>query len=398
MNDGRIISGVCTGLARRTGIDQLVFRAAFVVLLFATGLGFFLYLAAGLLMGGEDGRSSFTECLTHRRFDAQAVLAVLGALLTFGVVFGIAGQGLVSGLDSDTLTAVTVLCVVALVARSRGVDLAAVARSLPERLKGTPPLAPPVQKVSMDKAGLHPEPGWIDLATLNDPRIDSSPAPAHLPYAEAPRFVPEPKVEVARRSSPLTPITLLFGVMAVAAMVPVAAGYPLDRSLQILLATGLAVVGLGLVAGSAYGRPRGLVPVGALLSMALVTSSVVGDVPAGSRFGEVRWHPVDVNGSQNYRVVAGEGKLDLTGLPLRPGQRLVVNAAVGLGELKITIPRDARVELHASLGLGDVTVDKHITSGPRAKVDQVLPGAGANPPVIELHVKGKIGDLEVRRG
>jgi hypothetical protein len=31
-------------------------------------------------------------------------------------------------------------------------------------------------------------------------------------------------------------------------------------------------------------------------------------------------------------------------------------------------------------------------------VDQVLPGSGINPPVIELHVKGKIGDLEIRRG
>jgi phage shock protein PspC (stress-responsive transcriptional regulator) len=393
VRDGKIVAGVCTGLARRTGIDQLVYRAGFALLLFATGMGLFLYIAAALLMAPEDGDLSVVERVTHRMLSAKAVLGTLGALLTVGVLIGITGQGLVSGLNSDTLTTVTVLGLVMLVARTRGVDLAAVARTLPEQLKGTPVAEPSAPK---PRLGETLEPGWIDLAKLNGPRIDTTP---HVqdPTPRGP-CGQNTALVVARPHSPLTPITLLLGVMVAAAMIPVAAGHPADRSVQIVLAAALAVVGFGLVTGSSYGRPRGLVAVGALLSLALVTTSVVGDVPAGGRYGDVRWRPVDVNGSQNYKVVAGGGRLDLTGLPLQPGQRLVVNAEIGLGELKITVPRDARVELHATLGLGDVTVDKHITGGPRAKVDQVLPGSGLNPPVIELHVKGKIGDLEVRRG
>jgi phage shock protein PspC (stress-responsive transcriptional regulator) len=393
VREGRIIVGVCTGLARRTGIDQLVYRAAFALLLFATGLGFFLYLAAWLLMAGENSELSIVERVTHRMLSAKAVLGALGSLLTIGVLIGVTGQGLFSGLNSDSLTTLTVLGLVVLVARTRGVDLPAVARTLPEQLRGTPvpePARPKVSEISL-------EPGWIDLAKLNGPRIDTDPyrqdqLPLRGPYRQ------ESTLTVPRRRSPLTPVTLLLGVMVSAAMIPVAAGRPMDSSVQIVLAAALAVVGFGLVTGSKYGRPRGLVAVGTLLSLALVTTSVVGDVPAGGRYGDVRWHPIDVNGSQTYRVVAGNGRLDLTGLPLQPGQRLVINAEVGLGELKITLPRDAKVELHATLGLGDVTVDKHITSGPRAKVDQVLPGSGLNPPVIELHVKGKIGDLEVSRG
>lgn len=394
VRDGKIIAGVCTGLARRTGIDQLVYRAAFALLLFATGLGFFLYLAAWLLMAAENGELSIVERITHRMLSAKAVLGALGALLTIGVLIGVTGQGLFTGLNSDSLTTLTVLGLVVLVARTRGVDLPAVARTLPEQLRGTPVPEPAAPKVP--PSGINLEPGWIDLAKLNGPRIDTDPYRQDLrpevPYRQ------DPTLAIARRRSPLTPVTLLLGVMVSAAMIPVAAGRPADSSVQIVLAAALAVVGFGLVTGSRYGRPRGLVAVGTLLSLALVTTSVVGDVPAGGRYGDVRWRPVDVNGSQTYRVVAGNGRLDLTGLPLQPGQRLVINAEVGLGELKITLPRDAKVELHATLGLGDVTVDKHITSGPRAKVDQVLPGSGLNPPVIELHVKGKIGDLEVSRG
>jgi phage shock protein PspC (stress-responsive transcriptional regulator) len=404
VRDGKIAAGVCTGLARRTGIDQLVYRAGFALLLFATGLGFFLYLAAWLLMPGEESDLSIVERVTHRVLSAKAVLGALGALLAGGVLIGVTGQGLFSGLNSDSLTTLTVLGLVVLVARTRGVDLAAVARSLPEQLKGTPVPEDPAAPKAVGDIAL--EPGWIDLAKLNGPRIDTDPYRSG-PYGTGPsssessRIDPyrqEPALAVARRRSPLAPVTLLLGVMVAAAMIPVAVGRPADSSVQIVLAAALAVVGLGLVTGSGYGRPRGLVAVGTLLSLALVTTSVVGDVPAGGRYGDVRWRPVDVNGSQNYRVVAGGGRLDLTGLPLQPGQRLVINAEVGLGDLKITLPRDAQVELHATLGLGDVTVDKHITSGPRAKVDQVLPGSGLNPPVIELHVKGKIGDLEIRRG
>jgi phage shock protein PspC (stress-responsive transcriptional regulator) len=402
VRDGKIVAGVCTGLARRTGIDQLVYRAGFALLLFATGLGFFLYLAAGLLMAGEDGELSIVERATHRKLGTKAVLGVLGALLAAGVLIGVAGQGLISGLDSDSLTTLTVLGLVVLVARTRGVDLPALARTLPDELKGTPVTEPSTPRAPVSDLGV--QPGWIDLAKLNDPRSGLG------PQIDLGRKIDigaqiESRVAAAmqapvvvKRRSPLTPVTLLLGVMVATAMIPAVAGRPVDRSVQLVLAAALAVVGFGLVTGSRYGRPRGLVAVGTLLSLALVTTSVVGDVPAGSRYGDVRWRPVDVNGSQNYRVVAGGGRLDLTGLLLKPGQRLVVNAEVGLGQLKITLPPDAQVELHATLGLGDVTVDKHITSGPRAKVDQVLPGSGLNPPVIELHVKGKIGDLEVRRG
>jgi hypothetical protein len=180
----------------------------------------------------------------------------------------------------------------------------------------------------------------------------------------------------------------------------VAHGHLVTGVVQIAAATGLAVVGLGLVAGSVFGRGRGLTVWGTVLSLGLMTTSVVAEAPVNGRFGDVVWRPVDATRSeQSYKVTVGGGRLDLTALPLAPGQRIRVNGQIMMGELRVSVPRGARVELHLKAGLGDATVDKRLTSGPNAKVTEVLEpdGRPKNPPTIELHLRSTVGDLEVTR-
>lgn len=50
LRPGRQVSGVCLGLAERTGWPALAFRLVFVALLFANGFGFWLYLLFDLAM------------------------------------------------------------------------------------------------------------------------------------------------------------------------------------------------------------------------------------------------------------------------------------------------------------------------------------------------------------
>jgi predicted membrane protein len=79
-----------------------------------------------------------------------------------------------------------------------------------------------------------------------------------------------------------------------------------------------------------------------------------------------------------------------------------VRAEVSFGEMKVTVPNGVTTEVHARSSLGDVNVAGRVTSGrPGARVDVVLPAEGkvsTHPPVIELFVRGRIGDVEVRRG
>src|SRR3569833_3340122 len=72
--EGRLITGVCAGLAGRTRIDAIVFRVAFALLVITTGVGVLLYLFAFLLMGGPDGRPSWIARTGKRLFDGDTAL------------------------------------------------------------------------------------------------------------------------------------------------------------------------------------------------------------------------------------------------------------------------------------------------------------------------------------
>ncbi|MGH3389809.1 MAG: hypothetical protein ACRDOO_13135, partial [Actinomadura sp.] len=196
------------------------------------------------------------------------------------------------------------------------------------------------------------------------------------------------------------PITLLFATGAGAAVLPAAAGRSANSVVQITVAAMLAVIGLGLVVGSVFGRGRGLVALGTLLSLGLLVTSLAALAPPNARYGDIDWRPVDAGGTeQTYRIALGGGRLDLTALPLRPGQRVRVNAEIMVGELRVTVPRDSRVEAHLNARAGDVTVDSRVISGPNATLNEVLEPEEPtkNPPTIELHVRGKLGNVEVTR-
>ncbi|MEU6716264.1 PspC domain-containing protein [Nonomuraea sp. NPDC046802] len=129
-SEGRILMGVCAGLGRCTGIDPVVFRAGFAVLLFGSGVGLFLYLAAFLLMKEPGGKPGIIEQWTRRDFDAETVMALLTAVLGAGLAINLATVWLGTG----TLVVGLLLVVSLLAAHSNGVDLLGLARSMPERL------------------------------------------------------------------------------------------------------------------------------------------------------------------------------------------------------------------------------------------------------------------------
>ncbi|UBU14448.1 PspC domain-containing protein [Nonomuraea gerenzanensis] len=133
-SEGRILMGVCAGLGRHTGIDPVVFRVGFAVLLLGSGIGLFLYLAAFLLMKEPNGRPGIIEQWTRRDFDAEAVMALLTAVLGFGLAINLATVWL----DTGTLVVGVFLAVSLLAAHASGVDLRALARSMPERLSRRP--------------------------------------------------------------------------------------------------------------------------------------------------------------------------------------------------------------------------------------------------------------------
>jgi len=413
--EGRIVAGVCAGLGAHVGVDPVVLRAAFAVLTLAGGWGVVLYVTAALLMPSDPRRNASIEQMLRRRYDADTVLTLLGGLLAMFTLITVIGHGF----SGHALAEVTVFALVVLVAHTRKVDFAEVVRSLPERLQGHP-LEPEPPTVDLTKSGTESgaEPGrleplpeeMVDLALLGrrqrreDEEREERREHRRGEREDAPaRSAPAGKPDRCGSRSALTAVTLAGATAAAAGMIPVVNAQDPGGAYgaNMMLAAALTVVGLGLLVGGWAGRPRGLATAGTLLTLSLLVSTAVAEAPSGTRYGDVRWRPVEAaEAGRTYRLAVGSGRLDLTALPLAAGRRIPVEAVVLAGSLKVIVPEEARVEVNGRVTFGDLTVAGRLNGGPGAKVSTVLEPvrAVADPPVIELRIRARIADVEVRRG
>ncbi|MER7362072.1 PspC domain-containing protein [Nonomuraea wenchangensis] len=182
--EGRIFMGVCAGLGRHTGIDPVVFRVAFAVLLLGSGVGLFLYIAAFLLMKEPNGSPGIIEQWTRRDFDAETVLALLTAVLGVGLGLNLA----TIWIDAGTLVVGVFLAVSLLAAHANGVDLLGLARSMPERLRQRP------------RAG-QPAPTYASPQPTPPVRPAPHPTPT-MPSAPAAHFTPAPQTAPTAPTAP----------------------------------------------------------------------------------------------------------------------------------------------------------------------------------------------------
>jgi phage shock protein C len=67
IRDGRIVAGVCAGLAAYFGIDPTLVRLAFVLLTFFGGLGILLYLGAWMVVPDEVEGTSIADNMINKR-------------------------------------------------------------------------------------------------------------------------------------------------------------------------------------------------------------------------------------------------------------------------------------------------------------------------------------------
>lgn len=447
--------GICAGLGRYTGIDPVVFRAAFAILVLGSGIGIFLYIAAYLLMKEPNGRPGHVEQWTRRDFDADTVLALMTAVLGFGLMINLATVWLGTG----TLVVGTLLAIALLAAHSSGVDLMGVARSMPERLnrrraatqQPPPHVAPPVPDFSgFDTAApyetehartrvnetitTHPAQAPQAPTTEQGPaQHDESPQPTSYSYGEpfAPRgpyqpldprkregYAPPPppydspydpalygtpvprKQRQKRPKSFIGAITFLLATIIGGIVVAVQTTSGSGVSLTGVGGAMLVTVGAGLLVATWWGRGAGLVALGTVVALVVGLGLMFGGVP--KKIGNPVWRPTSVaESSKLYEVGIGDGRLDLTELVMAPGSTVTFNAAISVGELSVIVPPDARIEVHAKNKVGDVKIDHSVTGGTDIDVNEVLaPDVTPKGDVstIVLNIDGGIGDIEVRRG
>ncbi|MFF3445348.1 PspC domain-containing protein [Streptosporangium sp. NPDC002721] len=217
-NEGRMLTGVCAGLGRYAGIDPVVLRVGFAVLVLGSGIGIMLYIAAFLLMRETDGGPGYLEQWIRRDFDSETVLTLLAGLFALGLVVNVSSDGIGAG----TVVVGTVFAIVLLAAHSRGVDLLAVARSLPDRLRRRRVPSPsPSSAPSSSSSGQWPGGAGQRPVGERDPAAHAAAAfPAAQPGASTvtESYAPKAGPESATVPPPATPGTRAMPTPGTSAM------------------------------------------------------------------------------------------------------------------------------------------------------------------------------------
>ncbi|MCL4804237.1 MAG: PspC domain-containing protein [Anaerolineae bacterium] len=102
----KMIAGVCGGLASYLGIDPVLVRLAFVILLLASGIGFAIYIILWIVMPTASAVDAEVRILSdeqpedpstykNNRFSPAATVGVL--LIVFGAFFLLSQMGGVPG-------------------------------------------------------------------------------------------------------------------------------------------------------------------------------------------------------------------------------------------------------------------------------------------------------------
>ncbi|MFF4411512.1 PspC domain-containing protein [Streptosporangium sp. NPDC001559] len=193
--EGRMLTGVCAGLGRHTGVDPVLFRVAFAILVLGSGIGVMLYIAAFLLMRETNGGPGYMEQWTRRDFDSETVLALLAGVFAVGLIINLSSDGIGTG----TVVVGTLFAIALLTAHSRGVDLLAVTRSLPERLRPRRAFHPPAPPSFSNPPG---PPGFSFRAS---PAPPSSGEPYGTP--QGPVAQPYPRPHQDTTEAPVPPVS-----------------------------------------------------------------------------------------------------------------------------------------------------------------------------------------------
>jgi hypothetical protein len=208
-----------------------------------------------------------------------------------------------------------------------------------------------------------------------------------------------PPVPAAPRSR-LGRFTLSLGLLVVGVLAVVnIAGVHVPFG--VYAASVLAVIGLGLVIGAWFGRSRGLIPLGVILSLvAAVAGGVNGRVPDMSHGnGDLTLTPaVLASVEDDYHQNLGDFTLDLRNVDFT-GADKHITITMNAGDLKVLVPPKVDTTVIAKVSAGDAKVFGSQWGGlgtaRRTIVDDDTDGPGGG--TLTLDITQKLGDLEVHR-
>ncbi|WP_405795564.1 PspC domain-containing protein [Streptomyces sp. NBC_01506] len=413
----KVVAGVCGGLGRYCGLDPVIFRIAVVVLTLTGGIGLIFYGIAWLLvpLDGEDDNE--LRRLLSGRVDGASLIAVLLALVGCGLFLSMLNNG-------DTLGFATMLSIAVIGAavwshRRRATaqeggpldhgTAAAVAEAPPETKAPPTPGSPswwrdPIVKDGTTGPGSPPTYLWGPDDAADEADGTGGPGGGGSRRGAGrgkPSGAPGARQGPRRIGGRVFLLALLAGNLGTGLSWDT---HPLGTSLQIGFAAALAVFGLGLAVSAFLGRTGVGTIFLTVLTAGLLAASAAIPKDISTDWVRKTWRPAAVASvAPSYELGTGVGKLDLTAVGVPAGTTLRTKAEVSAGKLKVVVPRDVTLKVHAEAGLGDIQLPgeppNDIDLSPaQQRTRTVAPPKGVKPAgTLDLRLEVGVGQVEVTR-
>ena len=350
--DDRVLAGVCAGAAKYLNVDPVVIRVLIAVLTFVGLSGLILYVAAWFFLPADDtGQSIAADWFNLDKNEEQ--VRVIG------------------------LVAAAVLAALAVVGDSQWAWWGLPWVLLPLALLYWLFVVRPRRKAP-------DAPAAGDVRTASD---DTAVLPAESTDPSA--------TKVAKRSTRRPGSTMLTGltlsVAAIAVAITVLVAESTDAHWTIYPAVALAVITAGVLVGMFFGRPGPLILIGLVVAVVLA----VGSVMPTNGMGDKSIRPLSAAGVDGkYEHGMGVLRFDLTGVD-DPEQLLgsTIRLENGVGEIKVTVPRDLNVAVDAQVDAGEIRAFGSKTGDTDATL--VRPPDDPDRPALTLHIRENLGGIEV---
>lgn len=392
-SNDRWIGGVASGIALRLGVDALLVRAAFGVLMVLSGVGFVLYAAGwALLPEQSDGRIHLQEAI-RGRFDSA--LAGAGILLLIGLFwrtgqFGWWGGWGFAWFDGLFWTALTIFVIYVFVTVHKqrtgtlppagpppgptGGPAAGYPGGSPSGYPGAYPGAQaPQASPSVPAAFPAPTPPSMTKNPVPPvPPVTPPPFGYHgpaMPGPQGPGGPVKPVDPKASRPPVKGPGAASLGIVAGLTLLTFAGLLLADRTgafdgsegriLTISLGVAAVLAGLGIVVAGFRGRSSGVLGFIALVAIIVgpIATAVYGSpLSSGPLVGDETFRPTATDQiTDGYTMGAGDLTIDLTDLPLAGEETLTVPIDMGVGNLVVILPEDTAASAEVRLGAGTAT-------------------------------------------
>lgn len=187
-------------------------------------------------------------------------------------------------------------------------------------------------------------------------------------------------------------VMVIVGSIALGVAAGIAAAFGGGPVIAVLV----IAAGVILVVGGTRGGWRWLI-LPALMLAVPATVVEAADLELKGGVGEREYRPASVSELRSeYRLGAGELRLDLRDLRFEPTQDADVTARVGAGRVQVTVPDGVCVRADGDVGAGSIDLLGRVNEG--VDVDAETGGiAAAGQGVLRVHLKGGVGLLQVNR-